>query len=147
MAIESRDLRKDIRTLISQLRSVKCPATERRQSVARSPSPHISCRKDHPQGVRMACRSPGRRSRVVCGCRAARWKSPPVRDLVRALRALPALTLFPTYSPIGEYNLVRLKLATPRPPGTDLKVGTESKGHIEVIPSSWFHELRVIHTN
>ena len=34
-----------------------------------------------------------------------------------------------------------------RPPGTDVKVGTESKGDVELPPSRWWSELTVIHTN
>ena len=34
-----------------------------------------------------------------------------------------------------------------RPPGTDVKVGTESKGDGELPPSRWWSELTVIHTN
>ena len=33
-----------------------------------------------------------------------------------------------------------------RPPGTDVKVGTESKGDGELPPSRWWSELTVIHT-
>ena len=40
-----------------------------------------------------------------------------------------------------------LQLSPLRVPGTDLKVGTECKGHGEVIPSRWCHELHAIHTN
>ena len=34
-----------------------------------------------------------------------------------------------------------------RPPGTDVKVGTESKGDGELPPGRWWSELTVIHTN
>ena len=34
-----------------------------------------------------------------------------------------------------------------RPPGTDVKVGTESKGDGELPPSRWWSELTVIHAN
>ena len=57
------------------------------------------------------------------------------------------LTLFPHAPTIVGRGVVCLQLAPPRPPGTDLKVGTESRRHREGIPSSWCHELRVIHTN
>ena len=33
-----------------------------------------------------------------------------------------------------------------RPPGTDVKVGTESKGDGELPPGRWWSELTVIHT-
>ena len=39
-----------------------------------------------------------------------------------------------------------LQLAPQRPPGTDLKVGTESRRHEEVFTGRWSRELRVIHT-
>ena len=32
-------------------------------------------------------------------------------------------------------------------PGTNVKVGTEPKGHREVITSRWWSELHLIHTN
>ena len=50
-------------------------------------------------------------------------------------------------STIVEEDVVRLQLAPPRPPGTDLKVGMESRRHEEVFTGRWCHELRVIHTN
>ena len=43
-------------------------------------------------------------------------------------------------------QLVR-ELAPLRPPGTDLKVGMESRRHEEVFTGRWCRELRVIHTN
>ena len=44
-------------------------------------------------------------------------------------------------------GVVCLQLAPPRPPGTDLEVGTESRRHEEVFTGRGSHELRVIHTN
>ena len=54
---------------------------------------------------------------------------------------------FPTLSNCGLIGSGTLQLAPPRPPGTDLKVGTESRRHEEVLTGRWCHELRVIHTN
>ena len=56
-------------------------------------------------------------------------------------------TLFPRWCSGLHQGLVRLQLAPPRPPGTDLKVGTESRRHEEVFTGRWCHELHVIHTN
>ena len=48
------------------------------------------------------------------------------------------------YRRIGSGTLQLSPLGVP---GTNLKVGTECKGHGEVIPGRWWSELRVIHTN
>ena len=58
-----------------------------------------------------------------------------------------SLTLFPRCLTTVRQDFICLQLAPPRPPGTDLKVGTESRRHEEVFTGRWCHELRVIHTN
>jgi hypothetical protein len=57
------------------------------------------------------------------------------------------LTLFPRWCTVVHQGLVRLQLAPQRPPGTDLKVGTESRRHEKVLTGRWCRELHVIHTN
>jgi len=43
--------------------------------------------------------------------------------------------------------VVCLQLAPPRPPGTDVKGCTKSKGHGEVLTGRSWSEPHVIHTN
>ena len=62
-------------------------------------------------------------------------------------RSGDVLTLFPHATTIVGRGVVCLQLAPPRPPGTDLKVRTESRRHEEVLTGRWCRELRVIHTN
>ena len=58
-----------------------------------------------------------------------------------------SLTLYPPYPTIVGWDVKCLQQSPLRPPGTDVKVGTESKGDGELPPSRWWSELTVIHTN
>ena len=57
------------------------------------------------------------------------------------------LNPFPTPSYCGLIGSGEPLQSPLRPPGTDVKVGTESKGDGELPPSRWWSELTVIHTN
>jgi len=64
-----------------------------------------------------------------------------------AVNPLPDLGFIPVNTGIGSGTP---PASAPEDPGYrtgTVKVGTESKGHREVIPSSWWHALHVIHTN
>ena len=58
-----------------------------------------------------------------------------------------SLNPFPTLVPYRGLGSGMLQLSPLRVPGTDLKVGMESRRHEEVFTGRWCHELRVIHTN
>ena len=57
------------------------------------------------------------------------------------------LTPFPPYRTVVVIGSGEPLQSPLRPPGTDVKVGTESKGDGELPPSRWWSELTVIHTN
>ena len=57
------------------------------------------------------------------------------------------LTLYPSYPTVVVIGSGEPLQSPLRPPGTDVKVGTESKGDGELPPSRWWSELTVIHNN
>ena len=65
----------------------------------------------------------------------------------RAVDAGCSINPFPTLVPYRGLGSGMLQLSPLRVPGTDLKVGTECKGHGEVLTGRWWSELHIIHTN
>ena len=59
----------------------------------------------------------------------------------------PHLTLYPPYRTVVVRGSGEPLQSPLRPPGTDVKVGTESKGDGELPPGRWWSEPTVIHTN
>ena len=71
-----------------------------------------------------------------------------VREAVAGVcKAVLTLNPFPTLPDCGQVGSGTLQLSPQRPPGTDLKVGMESRRHEEVFTGRWCHEAHVIHTN
>ena len=85
---------------------------------------------------------------MTCGARMSDGRS--ADDGRRARRfsvAGKGLTLYPPALTIVRKGVMCLQLAPPRPPGTDVKGCTKSKGHGEVLTGRSWSEPHVIHTN
>ena len=63
------------------------------------------------------------------------------------VKGIERVNPFPTLLWCATVGSGKLQLSPLGVPGTDLKVGTECKGHREVITSRWWSELHLIHTN